>query len=259
MAAEEAFQSGATALFEEKYGDRVRVVSLADFSKELCGGTHVQHTGDIGFFKIVTETSVAAGIRRIEAMTGEGALASVQQMAQTLDETARLLRDNPQNIKVRIEKMLAHQKDLEKELETLKGKLAARTAADAEADVREVEGVKVLARRVEADNPGALRDLDRPRFDPVRLGQQAVADLGGPLDVVGALGIGRVGHREDGVERAGQNQPIVPHMRQAGHRVRLTERCDLAELEQAAAATSGLPIAHLLRQMRTPVDVYWAP
>ncbi|MDJ0667834.1 MAG: alanine--tRNA ligase [Desulfobacterales bacterium] len=159
MAAEDAFQSGAKALFEEKYGDRVRVVSLADFSKELCGGTHVQHTGDIGFFKIVTEASVAAGIRRIEAMTGEGALASVQEMAQTLEETARLLRDNPHNIKGRIEKILTHQKDLEKELETLKGKLAARTAADAEADVREVEGVKVLARRVEADNPGALRDL----------------------------------------------------------------------------------------------------
>jgi alanyl-tRNA synthetase len=159
MAAEEAFQSGATALFEEKYGDRVRVVSLADFSKELCGGTHVQHTGDIGLFKIITETSVAAGVRRIEAMTGEGALASVQQMARTLDETARLLKDNPQNIRTRIEKMLAHQKGLEKEIEALKAKLATQTAADADADVREVKGVKVLARRVEADNPGALRDL----------------------------------------------------------------------------------------------------
>ncbi len=159
MAAEEAFQSGATALFEEKYGDRVRVVSLADFSKELCGGTHVQHTGDIGFFKIVAEASVAAGVRRIEAMTGEGALDSVQQMARALDETARLLKDSPQNITPRIEKLLAHQKELEKEVERLKGKLASQTAADAEADVREINGVKVLARKVEADNPGALRDL----------------------------------------------------------------------------------------------------
>ena len=159
MAAEEAFQSGATALFEEKYGDRVRVVSLADFSKELCGGTHVQHTGDIGFFKIVSEASVAAGVRRVEAMTGEGALDSVQQMARALEETARLLKDSPQNITLRIEKLLAQQKELEKEVERLKGKLASQTAADAEADVREVNGVKVLARRVEADNPGALRDL----------------------------------------------------------------------------------------------------
>ena len=164
MAAEEAFQSGATALFEEKYGDRVRVVSLADFSKELCGGTHVQHTGDIGFFKIVGEASVAAGVRRIEAMTGEGALENVQQMARALDETARLLKDSPQNITLRIEKLLAQQKELEKEVERLKGKLASQTAADAEADVREVNGVKVLARRVEADNPGALRDfVDRFR------------------------------------------------------------------------------------------------
>ncbi|MDJ0991153.1 MAG: alanine--tRNA ligase [Desulfobacterales bacterium] len=159
MAAEEAFQSGATALFEEKYGDRVRVVSLADFSKELCGGTHVGHTGDIGFFKIVGESSVAAGVRRVEAMTGEGALDTVQQMARSLDETARLLKDSPQNITLRIEKLLAQQKELEKEVERLKGKLASQTAADAEADVREVNGVKVLARRVEADNPGALRDL----------------------------------------------------------------------------------------------------
>ena len=159
MEAEQAFQSGATALFEEKYGDRVRVVSLADFSKELCGGTHVKHTGDIGLFKIVTETSVAAGVRRIEAMTGEGALASVQQMVQTLDDAARLLKDHPQNIKARIEKMLVHHKQLEREIETLKARLATRAAADAETEVREIKGVNVLARRVEADNPGALRDL----------------------------------------------------------------------------------------------------
>jgi alanyl-tRNA synthetase len=119
----------------------------------------VKHTGDIGLFKIVTETSVAAGVRRIEAMTGEGALSSVQQMAYMLGDAARLLKDNPQNIKTRIEKMLAHQKQLEKEIETLKARMATRAAADAEADVREINGVKVLARRVEADNPGALRDL----------------------------------------------------------------------------------------------------
>nr|MBL0713693.1 alanine--tRNA ligase [Desulfobacterales bacterium] len=159
MAAEEAFQSGATALFEEKYGDRVRVVSLADFSKELCGGTHVKRTGDIGMFKIIGEASVAAGVRRIEAVTGEGALESMQWMARTLDETARLLKDNPQNLQARIQKMLTHQKNIEKENERLKAMLAVRSAAEAEGDVREINGVKVLARRVEADNPGAMRDL----------------------------------------------------------------------------------------------------
>ena len=176
MDADEAFQSGATALFEEKYGDRVRVVSLADFSKELCGGTHVKYTGDIGFFKILTEASVAAGVRRIEATTGDGALASVQQMVHALNDAARLLKDSPQNLTPRIEKMLAHQKQVEKENETLKARLASRTAAEAETDVREIKGVKVLARRVEADNPGALRDLvDRFRD---RLGSGVVI-LGG--------------------------------------------------------------------------------
>jgi alanyl-tRNA synthetase len=201
MAAEDAFQSGATALFEEKYGDRVRVVSLADFSKELCGGTHVPHTGDIGFFKIVAEASVAAGVRRIEAMTGEGALASVQQMAQALDQTARLLKDSPSNITMRIEKLLAHQKALEKQIEQLKGQLASRTAADAEADVRDINGVKVLARRVEADNPGALRDLvdrfrDRLRSGVVVLGcvsgAKALLIAGVTPDLQGRFHAGRI-------------------------------------------------------------------
>jgi alanyl-tRNA synthetase len=160
-------------------------------------------------------------------MTGEGALASVQQMAQTLDETARLLRDNPQNIKVRIEKMLAHQKDLEKELETLKGKLAARTAADAEADVREVEGVKVLARRVEADNPGALRDLvdrfrDRLQSGVVILGCEsggkALLIAGVTKDLQGRMHAGKIikalaplvgggGGGKPDLAQAGGNQP----------------------------------------------------
>jgi alanyl-tRNA synthetase len=159
MDAEQAFQSGATALFEEKYGDRVRVVSLADFSKELCGGTHVARTGDIGLFKITGETSVAAGVRRIEALTGTEALHHVQETEAALQAAARRLKDAPQNIGERIEKLLAEQKALEKEVVRLKSALATRSVAEADSDVRLVDGVKVLARRVEVDNPADLRDM----------------------------------------------------------------------------------------------------
>ena len=159
MDAEQAFQSGATALFEEKYGDRVRVVSLSDFSKELCGGTHVGRTGDIGLFKITGESSVAAGVRRIEALTGTAALAHVQKTETMLLEAARRLKDAPLNVTDRIEKLLAEHRALEKEVAHLKSTLASRSVAEAESDVRLVNGVKVLARVVEVDSPAALRDM----------------------------------------------------------------------------------------------------
>ncbi len=159
MDAEEAFQSGATALFEEKYGDRVRVVSLAEFSKELCGGTHVRQTGDIGFFKIIGESSVAAGVRRIEALTGPSALRHVQKTEQALQAAAIRLKDAPQNVTTRIDKLLADHKALEKEVERLKSAMASQSVAQAEEDIRLVEGVKVLARKVDVDNPADLRDM----------------------------------------------------------------------------------------------------
>ena len=159
MDAEEAFQSGATALFEEKYGDRVRVVALADFSKELCGGTHVGQTGDIGLFKIVGESSVAAGVRRIEAVTGTAALAHIQKTEKTLQEAAVRLKDAPQNVTERIDKMLAENKRLEKEVERLKAAIANQSVAEAGDDIQEIQGVKVLARKVDVDSPAALRDM----------------------------------------------------------------------------------------------------
>ena len=159
MDAEQAFQSGATALFEEKYGDRVRVVSLADFSMELCGGTHVARTGDIGLFKIAGESSVAAGVRRIEALTGTSALQHIQNLEATLLEAAHRLKEAPQNVTLRIEKLLAEHKALEKEVARLKSAIATRSVAEAEEDIRLVDGVKVLARKVEVDSPAALRDM----------------------------------------------------------------------------------------------------
>ncbi|MFO8083493.1 MAG: alanine--tRNA ligase, partial [Desulfobacterales bacterium] len=170
MDAEEAFKTGATALFEEKYGDRVRVVALSDFSKELCGGTHTGRTGNIGLFKIISEYSVASGVRRIEAVTGNVALAFVQKNERLLHDASRMLKDKPDKLPQRIEKLLSSQKSLEKELERLKAKMAIISAGQAEDDIRMVNGIKVLARRVNADKPAALRDLADKFRDKIQSG-----------------------------------------------------------------------------------------
>jgi alanyl-tRNA synthetase len=180
MAADEALKSGATALFEEKYGDRVRVVSLADFSQELCGGTHTERTGDIGVFKIVMETSVAAGVRRIEAMTGAAALAHLQQQAHIVQNAARLLKDKPEGLIQRIEGLLSNQKALEREVERLSGQLASASASDAEKAVRTINGVKVLASRVNADSPGALRELADRFKEKLQSGVVVLGAASGP-------------------------------------------------------------------------------
>jgi alanyl-tRNA synthetase len=159
MDAEEAFKSGATALFEEKYGDRVRMVSLEDFSKELCGGTHTGATGNIGLFKIIGESSVASGIRRIEAMTGAAALDYIQKNARLLHDAAMLLKEHPEAVSQRIEKILSHQKVLEKEVEQLKARIALQSADWTEEDIKSIKGVKVLVKKVSVDKPSALRDL----------------------------------------------------------------------------------------------------
>jgi len=159
MEAEEAFQSGATALFEEKYGDRVRVVSLSDFSKELCGGTHVQRTGEIGLFKIVSESSAASGVRRIEAVTGQAAVEYTQKTERLLEQTADLLKDRTQQVPVKVEKLIAEHKALEREVERLKAKIAVLSASGAEDRVESIDGIKVMAKRVTVDSPAALRDL----------------------------------------------------------------------------------------------------
>ncbi|MFW5931145.1 MAG: alanine--tRNA ligase, partial [Desulfosalsimonas sp.] len=159
MDAEEAFKTDAVALFEEKYGDTVRVVSLDSFSKELCGGTHTSRTGDIGVFKILSETSVASGVRRIEGMTGRAAFEFIQNINRSLNEAARILKDRPEAVPARVEALLAGQKNLEKTVEQLKLKLAARSADQMTEEVRSVDGIKVLAKKVQADNPGALRGL----------------------------------------------------------------------------------------------------
>ncbi len=159
MAAEEAFQCGATALFEEKYGDWVRVISLADFSKELCGGTHARRTGDIGFFKIVSESSVASGVRRIEAVTGTQAVAHAQACSGILNRISQQVREKPDQLPSRIDRLMADQKSLEKELERLKARMAASEAKSAGDEFRMIQGVRVLVKKVTADSPAGLRNM----------------------------------------------------------------------------------------------------
>jgi alanyl-tRNA synthetase len=177
MSAEEAFKTGAMALFEEKYGDRVRVISLEEFSKELCGGTHTARTGNIGLFKIVSESSVAAGVRRIEAVTGASAVEAVQASARTVQEAAQLLKEKPEALTQRIARVLSEAKGLEREIEQLKGRLSAASVADAGGDVQTIGGVSVLVKKVEADSPAALRELLDRFKDKLRSGVMVLGSV----------------------------------------------------------------------------------
>jgi alanyl-tRNA synthetase len=179
MDAEEAFKTDATALFEEKYGDLVRVISLGDFSKELCGGTHTDFTGNIGLFKIIDESSVASGVRRIEAVTGSAALEYTQKNSKVLQDTANLLREKPDVVPQRIEKILSHQKSLEKEVEQLKAKIASLSAGETEVEIKTINGVKVMSRKVLVDNPAALRDLADRLRDKMKSGIVVLGSLAG--------------------------------------------------------------------------------
>ncbi len=156
---EEAMKTGAAAVFDEKYSDNVRVVKMGDFSMELCGGTHVNRTGDIGALKVVGESAVAAGVRRIEAVTGAEAIKYFKAVEAELKKSAGLLRANPLEVTERIDRLLKHQRELEREIEALKGKLAARDTADLIGRATEIKGVKVLATTVEAPDVKTLRDF----------------------------------------------------------------------------------------------------
>ncbi|MBU2431632.1 MAG: alanine--tRNA ligase, partial [Proteobacteria bacterium] len=159
MNMDEAVKSGATALFEEKYGDVVRVVSQGDFSQELCGGTHAQRSGDIGIFKILSEGGIASGIRRIEAATGQLALDFWHKDQQTIESAAGLLKGTREDLVLRVESLLKDKKTLEKELESLKAKMASKSVENLEDEIKQVNGVNVISKRVNIENPSQLRDL----------------------------------------------------------------------------------------------------
>ncbi len=167
---EEAIKTGATAVFDEKYGDDVRLVKMGDFSMELCGGTHVTRTGDIGLLKVIGESAVAAGVRRIEAVTGMSAVKYLSSVEKELRKTASLLRANPMELSERVEKLLTHQKDMEKEIEALKGKLASRDSSDLISKAKEVNGVRMLATMVDAPDVKTLRDFGDKLRDKIKSG-----------------------------------------------------------------------------------------
>ena len=159
MSAAAAMESGATALFGEKYGDRVRVVKVGEVSAELCGGTHVHAAGNIGFFKILSEAGIAAGVRRIEAVTGTGAVRYAQQMEAEQKNIASLLRAEGGDPAEKLEKLMARQKELQREVETLQARLNASKSADLLDQVKEISGVRLLAVQVDVADPKALREL----------------------------------------------------------------------------------------------------
>ncbi|MCG5548676.1 alanine--tRNA ligase [Halorhodospira halochloris] len=161
MGFDEALEAGAVALFGEKYGNTVRVVSLGDYSSELCGGTHVQRSGDIGLFKIVHETGIAGGVRRIEAVTGGRAVQWAQQIEGQIQRLSDVLRVSPDNLEHKVEQLADRSRELEKELERLKQKLATQAGRSLVDEAYQVAGVKVLASKVEAGGKGLRETVDQ--------------------------------------------------------------------------------------------------
>jgi alanyl-tRNA synthetase len=159
MEIDQAIASGAMALFDEKYGDKVRVVTVQDVSKELCGGTHAKASGDIGLFKIVSEGGVAAGVRRIEILAGRRAYQEIRKEEQSLREIGQMLKVSEPDVAGRVERMLQQLRDTEKELDRLKHKMQASEAGALVSDAKMIKGVRVLARRVENMDPKDLRDF----------------------------------------------------------------------------------------------------
>ena len=159
MSIEDAKKTGAMALFGEKYGDSVRVVSMGDFSKELCGGTHVKHTGEILSFKIMSESGIAAGVRRIEAVVGLNVMSYYKKLEEDFEKAAAAAKTTPANLAEKINKMLLEVKTLSSELESLKSKAAKESIGDVMNNVQEINGVKFLAAKVDNVDMNGLRDL----------------------------------------------------------------------------------------------------
>jgi alanyl-tRNA synthetase len=172
MSVDDALASGAMALFGEKYGDEVRVLSIGDFSVELCGGTHVAHAGDIGLLKITAETGIAAGVRRIEAVTGERAMQWITESENRLQRIAERVKGNRGDADEKVGQLLEKNRRLERELQQLKGKLASSQGSDLAGQAVEINGIKVLAARLEGADSKTLRDtLDQLKN---KLGSAAV-------------------------------------------------------------------------------------
>jgi alanyl-tRNA synthetase len=210
MTYDDAVASGAMALFGEKYDDRVRVLNFGGFSIELCGGTHVDRTGDIGVFKITSETGIASGVRRIEGVTGKGALQWLDGRQKNLDSIAGLLRSQPDEASTKVEQLLKRNKDLEKELASAKQALVTGSGGDLTADVQEIGGIKVLAARIDGADAKTLRDAVDRYKDKL---QSAIVVLGSVDDGVVRLAAGVT---KDNVDRIGAGDLIKPVAEQVG-------------------------------------------
>ena len=241
MDIEEAKKSGAMALFGEKYTQKVRVVSMGDFSKELCGGTHVANTGEIMLFKIVSEAGIAAGVRRIEALTGKGVIEYYKKQEEMLQEAAKALKANPSQVVEKIQHLQSELKAVSSENESLKSKLAQGALGDVMDQVVEVKGIRLLAAKVEGVDMNGLRDL----------GDQLKEKLGEGVVVLAAVNDGKVNvlaMATDAAQKAGAHAgnlvkavaAIVggggggrPNMAQAGGR-------NPEKADEAIAAAAGI-------------------
>jgi alanyl-tRNA synthetase len=180
MKYDDAIKSGAMALFGEKYGDEVRVLAMGDFSTELCGGTHVTRTGDIGMFKIISESGVAAGVRRVEAITGENALTYLRETEGKLKQAGDLVRAGRDDLADKIQLALDRSKALEKELAALKSKLASSAGGDLASQARDIKGVKVIAAKVDGVDGNELRNLMDQLKDKLKSGIVLLGSATGP-------------------------------------------------------------------------------
>ena len=187
MAIEEAQKSGAMMLFGEKYGDEVRVLDIGS-SRELCGGTHVQRTGDIGLFKIVAEAGVAAGVRRVEAITGDNALAYLQSLEGTVQQLAGALKSAPGEVPTRLAQVLDQVRALEKELASLKGRMASSQGDDLVASAVVVNGIKVLAAMLDGADAKTLRDTMDKLKDKLKTAAIVLASVeGGKVQIAAGV------------------------------------------------------------------------
>ncbi len=208
MPIEEAKKTGAMALFGEKYGDIVRVVDMGGYSIELCGGTHVKNTGAITTFKIVSEAGVAAGVRRIEALTGAGVFAYYKDIEEKMAKAAAILKTSPSNLVEKLEHLLAQEKALASENESLKSKLAQDSLGDVESQIVEVKGIKVLATAVDGVDMNGLRDLgDQLK---TKLGEGVVVIASKLEDKVNLLAMATDGVMKQGVHAGNLIKTIAP-------------------------------------------------
>jgi alanyl-tRNA synthetase len=186
---EGAVAAGAMALFGEKYEKDVRVLRLGDFSTELCGGTHVGRSGDIGFFKITSESGVAAGVRRIEAITGEAAVEYIEQNDALLKDVAGLLRGSREDLRDKVRDALERVKQMEKEIRSLKDKLASGQGVDLASNAVDINGVKVIATKVDGADAGALRNAVDQLKDKLKSAVVVLASVESPTKVVLVAGV----------------------------------------------------------------------